>query len=199
MIESVELDQIGATHCAAREALPDILGKFLNSEGALASLEDSTIKFTPPNQLNDEFDCIPSCYRDEAIEKVWYHSSVSRLFPEQKKYLVDTYKNKKDWASLREQLSDNIGVASFADLRNCDLPLMWNRYGDRHMGCLIIFCTDSFESLYRVKYSEKRPEISIPIGEDSYPRDEVLSVLTTKERGTRNHWEKNVNGECLAS
>lgn len=39
---------------------PTQLGKFLDAEGALASLEDESIRFTPPNQLNDKLDCIPS-------------------------------------------------------------------------------------------------------------------------------------------
>lgn len=168
---------------------PAQLGKFLDAKGALASLEEFTIRFTPPNQLNDERDCIPSGYRYEDIEKEWCHSPVSQVFPEQRTCFIDKRTN-RDWGSLRKQLSDNIGVASFVDLRNCDLPWMWNRYGDCHKGYLIIFDIDSFGTLYQVKYSEKRPEISIPLGEEPYSRDEVLTVLTTKERGTVDHWEK---------
>lgn len=172
-----------------RAPRPAQLGKFLDAKGALASLEEYTIRFTPPSQLNDEWDCIPFQYQEKDIENAWSHSPLSWLCPEQKQYFIDAY-TQRDWSPLREQLSDNIGVASFTDLHNCDLSWMWNRYGDCHRGCLIIFDTDSFGTLYHVKYSEKRPEISIPLGEESYSRDEVLTVLTTKERGTVDHWEK---------
>lgn len=177
---------------------PNTLGKFLDAEGALASLEDESIRFTPPNQLNDKLDCIPSGYRDEDIEKEWCHSPLSQVFPEQRKYFIDKRTN-RDWGSLQEQLSDNIGVASFTDLCNCDLQWMWNRYGKCHKGCLIIFDTTRMrmEKFFEVRYSEKRPEISIPIGEDTYSPDEVLSVLTTKERGTREHWEKECEWRML--
>ena len=37
-----------------------------------------------------------------------------QVFPEQRKYFIDKRTN-RDWGFLQEQLSDNIGVASFTD------------------------------------------------------------------------------------
>ena len=190
MTEATRTNSVIVTNHIVCDTPPAKLGKFLVSKGALASLEECTIRFTPPSKLNDEWDCIPFGYRCGDIEKAWHLSPVSRLFPEQKKYFIDKY-TYRDWGSLREQLSDNIGVASFVDLSNCDLPWMWDRYGDCHKGCLIIFATTQMgmEKFYKVRYSEQRPEISIPLGEEPYSRDEVLTVLTTKELGTDDHWE----------
>ena len=53
---------------------PNTLGKFLYAKGALASLRKETVRFTPPNQLNDRWDCIQFRYRAEDIEKAWQFS-----------------------------------------------------------------------------------------------------------------------------
>ena len=168
---------------------PNRLGKFLDAMGTRASLEGETIKFTPPNKLNDRWDCIPFRYREKDVEEFWQRSILSQLFPELKQYVIDKYVN-RDWSSLQEMLSNTIGVASFADLRYCDLSWMWDHYGDYHKGGIIVFETSGMGTFLKVRCSEKRPEISIPINEDTYPPDEVLAVLTTKARGTANHWEK---------
>ena len=167
---------------------PAKLGKFLDSKGALASLEECTIRFTPPNQLNDKFDCMPLCYKEVEIDASWDRSFLSRLFPEQKEYYFESHIN-RDWKPLMDSLSNIIGIASFADLSQCDLQWMWKRYGDGHKGCLILFDALEMGTFFRVKYSE-RPKISIPSDAEKYPVDEVLAVLTTKEFGTSDHWEK---------
>lgn len=171
------------------DAPPSTLGKFLDAEGAIASLKEETVKFTPPNQLNDEWDCIPFRYKSEDIERLWNHTFLSQLFPEQKQYFFEKYVN-RDWASLKIMLSNHIGIASFTDLRSCDLSWMWDHYGGRHKGCAVVFDTSKMGRFFKVEYREKRPDISIPIYNDMYPVDEVLAVLTTKEMGTADHWEK---------
>lgn len=179
----------GGNICVMGDATPNTLGKFLDAEGAIASLEEETVKFTPPKQLNDKWDCIPLRYRAEDIEKAWQHFYLSHPFPEQKQHYFEEYSN-RDWDSLRERLSNTIGVASFTDLRHCDLSWMWEHYGDRHKGCAIVFDASKMGRFFKVEYRERRPDISIPIYNDMYPVDEVLSVLTTKEIGTADHWEK---------
>lgn len=69
---------------SVRDPCPTQLGKFLDAKGVLASLEEFTIRFTPPSQLNDEWDCIPFQYQEKDIENAWRHSPLYRLCPEQK-------------------------------------------------------------------------------------------------------------------
>lgn len=188
MIEDTRTDPDIVSTCVVGDTPPNTLGKFLDANGALASLEKETIKFTPPNQLNDKFDCMPLCYREAEIEASWKRSLLSRVFPEQKEYYFESHIN-RDWKPLMDSLSNIIGIASFTDLSQCDLRWMWNRYGDGHKGCLILFDALKMGTFFRVKYSE-RPKISIPSDAEKYPVDEVLAVLTTKEFGTSDHWEK---------
>lgn len=131
---------------------PMTLGKFLDAKAAFASLKDETVRFTPPNQLNDEWDCIPSRYRAEDIEMAWQHDYLSHSFPEQKQYFIGKYTN-RDWSPLREQLSNTIGVASFTDLNHCDRSWMWNRYGDHHKGCVIVFDTSNKGPFFKSRVS----------------------------------------------
>ena len=188
MIEDTKTASVLAVNCVVGDTPPNTLGKFLDAKGALACLEGETIRFTPPNQLNDNFDCMPRCYRVTEGEASWNRSILSRLFPEQKEHYFKSHIN-RDWKPLIDSLSNIIGIASFADLSHCDLQWMWNRYGDGHKGCMIVLDALSMGTFFQVKYSE-RPEISIPSDEEKYPVDEVLSVLTTKEFGSSNHWEK---------
>ena len=99
---------------------PAKLGKLLDAEGALSCLAEETIRFTPPNQLNDKLDCVPFRYKTEDIEKAWRHFLLTLPFPEQKQKFYEQYAN-RSWDCLREQLSKTIGNASFTDLSHCDL------------------------------------------------------------------------------
>lgn len=169
---------------------PAILGKFFDgAKVVLDSLDNETVKFTPPNQLNDGWDCIPLCYRLEDIEKAWKKNPLSICCPEQKQRFVDGFL-KRDWGPFREQLSQVIGVASFTDLRFCDLEWMWNRYGSQHQGALVVYRTSAMGDFINVKYDIKRPTISIPLETELFPFDEVIAVFRTKERETKDHWEK---------
>lgn len=169
---------------------PPQLGKFFDgAEGVLSSLDDETVKFTPPNQLNDGWDCIPLCYKLEDIKKAWKKNPLSMCCPEQKQRFVDGFLN-RDWGPFREQLSQVIGVASFTDLRFCNLEWMWNRYGNGHQGALVVYNTNHMGNFIEVKYCIKRPTISIPFETELFPFDEVIAVFQTKERETKDHWER---------
>ncbi len=169
---------------------PPQLGKFFDgAEGVLSSLDNETVKFTPPNQLNDGWDCIPLCYKMEDIENAWQKNPLSIYCPEQKQRFVDGFLN-RDWGPFREKLSQVIGVASFTDLRHCDLEWMWNRYGNEHQGALVVYKTNSMGNFIQVKYHIKRPIVSLPLESELFPFDEVIAVFQTKERDTNDHWEK---------
>lgn len=169
---------------------PAVLGKFFDgAQGILDSLDNATVKFTPPNQLNDGWDCVPLSFRMEDIEKAWQKSPLSICCPEQKQSFIDGFLN-RDWGPFREQLSQVIGIASFTDLRCCDLEWMWNRYGSQHQGALVVYRTSAMGAFINVKYDIKRPTISIPLETELFPFDEVIAVFRTKERETKDHWEK---------
>lgn len=169
---------------------PATLGKFFDcAEAVLDSLDNETVKFTPPSQLNDGWDCIPLGYRMEDIEKAWERNPLSRCSPEQKQRFVNGFLN-RDWTSFRDSLSKVIGVASFTDLQCCDLEWMWNRYGNKHQGALVVYRTSAMGDFINVKYDIKRPTISIPLETELFPFDEVIAVFQTMERETKDHWEK---------
>ena len=126
MIEDTRPDPASQSNHVVGDTPPDTLGKFLDANGALACLDEEMVRFTPPNQLNDKFDCMPLCYREAEIEASWNRSFLSRLFPGQKEYYFESHINRK-WKPLLDSLSNIIGIASFTDLSQCDLQWMWNR------------------------------------------------------------------------
>ena len=168
---------------------PPFLGKFLDADGVLASLDKETLKFTPPEQLNDEWDCVPSGFKSEDIEAAWHNHPQSCDDPELKTCFVEGYQ-KRDWRSFQEGLSITIGVASFADVSCCDKEWMWNRYGDHHRGGLILYDTSTMGKFIKVQYLDSRPCVSLPPKNEPCPPEDVIAVLQTKERNTKDHWEK---------
>ena len=169
---------------------PAVLGKFFDgAKGVLDSLDNETVKFTPPSQLNDGWDCVPLGYRMEDIERAWQNRDQSLWPLENKHEFITRYLN-RDWKTFRDSLSKVIGVASFTDLQCCDLEWMWNRYGNKHQGALVVYRTSAMGDFLNVKYDIKRPTISIPLETELFPFDEVIAVFRTKERETKDHWEK---------
>lgn len=176
-------------NCLLGDRPPPFLGKFLDADGVLASLVNETLKFTPPEQLNDEWDCVPSGYKSEDIEASWHNHPQSCDDPELTTCYVEGY-NKRDWRLFRKGLSSAIGVASFADVSCCDKEWMWNRYGDQHRGGLILYDTSTMGEFIKVQYLDSRPCVSLPLKNQPCPPEDVIAVLQTKMRNTKDHWEK---------
>jgi hypothetical protein len=168
---------------------PRRLGKFLDADGVLASIDKETVKFTPPNQLNDDWDCIPLSYNREDVEKVWQKNPLSLCFPELKESFVEEFL-KRDWRPFREKLSQTIAIASFADVNGCDNEWMWNHYGDQHRGALVLYDTSIMGEFIKVQYLDSRPCISLPVNTELFSFEDVIAVSRTKERRTKDHWEK---------
>lgn len=176
---------------------PPLLGKFFDANGVLASIDAETVKFTPPNELNDCFDCVPGSYKMADIEKAWKNNPLSLDCPELKSCFVEGHL-KRDWGPLREQVSKTIGVASFTDVNCCDKEWMWNRYGDQHRGALVLYDTSVMGIFIKVQYRDSRPSISIPGKTESYPPEDVIAVFQMKERNTKDHWEKECEWRKIA-
>jgi hypothetical protein len=168
---------------------PPLLGKFFDANGVLASIDAETVKFTPPNELNDCFDCVPGSYKMADIEKAWQNNPWSRYWPDLKNFFTEEIRQ-RSWESFRQELSRSIGVASFTDVTCCDKEWMWNRYGDQHRGALVLYDTSVMGIFIKVQYRDSRPLISIPEKTESYPPEDVIAVFRTKERNTNEHWEK---------
>jgi len=133
---------------------PLTVGKFLDGNGLVAMLKNQTVKFCPPKELNDGWDCVPLQFRVEDILRAWEQSQLRIINPACRELFFDSYLH-HDWKPFRDLLSTNIGVASFTDLKKCDRELMWERFGDDHKGGIVVLNTRSMGTFLRVEYQTR--------------------------------------------
>lgn len=190
--------------------------KFL-PPGRLSYLDDSLLRFTQPDELNDPFECT-AIVSDEIAEAVMRKiikdaqpkfESLRPTTQEKKNYRQfkrDMRSNKQAYIKsaretfhreMKARLNSDIGVLSLS--RRCDSSLMWSHYGQSHTGfCVGFDCSHEFFKakshrgilpLRDVAYSKERTQVP---SEDGFDRD--FSVLFTKSMDWKYEEEQRVLG-----
>lgn len=115
------------------------------SNGSLAILRDGTIRFTPPKEFNDPFDCVYDISKDfhsaKEIKRIESKAGIKSLSPAKRIQLVQRVKhiqkNEMNNGSYFEKLHQGLGVCCLN--HNPLNILMWSHYADNHKGFLIEF------------------------------------------------------------
>lgn len=116
------------------------------SDGSLAILRNGTIRFTPPKDFNDPFDCVYGISNDhfhsaQELKKVIAQAGIEKLSPAKRlllaKRVSHIQKKEMDDLSYFEKLHVNFGVCCLN--HNPLNILMWSHYAKNHTGFLIEF------------------------------------------------------------
>ncbi len=137
--------------------MDEVTYKYLPPE-RISYLEDELLRFTPPIELNDPFECIPSitiedatlvfkAVLDERIEEVNNNQALTRaerraylrqIAHDRKKNLYHVERTKKYfYERAKEKLNSNIGIFSLS--KRWDSTLMWSHYCNSHKGFCVGF------------------------------------------------------------
>lgn len=143
---------------------PEILYKYLGPGSGLKVLTSSSIRFTPPLDLNDPFESripIARPFRRSVVPGRW------AVFPDDQK-------------AVFKSINATFGVSCFSE--SCDNLLMWAHYANAHAGIVIGFRvkSPSFLDLGRlmpIRYLSRRPVLRMTPSEET-----VLQLLGTKSR-----------------
>jgi len=146
----------------------------------LSYLKDELIRFTQPGDLNDPFECLP---KKPTVEE--FNNLINSLIRENSnieiqkeikakydsKYLDELYKTQI------EKVNEDIGIFSLS--KNWKSSLMWSHYTESHKGFCVGFDSkhnffknylsddkEMFKTIIEVKYSEKRVEIPMILGQE---------------------------------
>lgn len=145
----------------------------------LSYLEDELLRFTQPGDLNDPFECLPKKPSieefDNLINSLIQENSNKEIQKEIKakfdsKYLDELFKTQV------EKVNEDIGIFSLS--KNWKSSLMWAHYTESHKGFCVGFDSKNiffknylsddkkkFKTIIEVKYSEKRVEIPMVLGQ----------------------------------
>src|SRR5208337_2016567 len=117
-------------------------------KGSLRIITDGTIKFTPPSEVNDPFDCAPDIdtrkiadylnTRTDLLEKV---RATLKLSPaqliEQKQTMIKRVETAAEHGAFGQEASDKVGICSLT--RDPLNLLMWAHYAQHHSGFVVEF------------------------------------------------------------
>lgn len=179
---------------------PRVLFKYLDVNGASLTLKDESLKFTPPNQLNDMFECLPAGVRRSrrlsrkeagAYLVLQYESASGRIHSPAPVSDQNTLNAWRAGKITREKLEEVRRIAEKQHFLNCNaisrdisilslssLPdeiLMWGHYAENGSGIVIGFDTTNFPKTLPVHYKSHRVEINLLEKEKS-----ILRMLSTK-------------------
>lgn len=182
-----------------KEDCPDVLYKYLGSKGAKLTLTDGKLRFTPPNVLNDLFECLPACIaRSRQLSKrevgeflvCQYEANPARfkvppqIVARQLAQWRSGIVTDKEIAKIRKIVStkkfiNSNGVSneiSILSLSSCpDTILMWTHYAENGKGVVLGLRTQYFNSPLQVKYRKSRIRMDLRMKLSSEYR-----VLSTK-------------------
>lgn len=128
------------------------------------------IYYAAPKQFNDPFDCQVCFNFDRAPLSAVGLSKLDQ---------ISAHSN----AFMRDRINEEIGVLSLTE-RN-DSLLMWSHYSDCHAGICLAFEFDATAPLYRVRYSDARPQLYFADvreheRDNARFKDAVVKTMTTK-------------------
>lgn len=162
---------------------PAILYKYLDADGAIKTLENHTLKFSSPLELNDPFEGLFATITEEQIEHI-----INKLKAQQSVedwiYVLNDYLNipRDEALSYWEGLGRNTSIEQIvhttmdnfdgiwkerhkAELEKIALSsfsetptnvLMWAHYTKKHTGCVIGVDSRAFDFWLKVRYSSER-------------------------------------------
>ena len=154
--------------------------KYVTMQGVKATLENQTIQFTHPKDLNDPFDCLPAqpCVEEAQGEVERLKGGIA-----QQEAINRNLKGRAPdhYLKLREELK--IALSSFSDTK--ENLLMWSHYAESFRGCCLEFDSRKLLSslglmqFYNVTYNIYRPPLPV-VGGKQKDQDEALQVLLRK-------------------
>lgn len=173
--------------------------------GAIAILQDATMKFTEPKEFNDPFDCLPSYTHSlnnpftkkfpgpyKELSKQLKLSPAQRL--QQRGKYEAILKIKVDNGFWQQENQKNIGICSMST-KPCNL-LMWSHYAKNHTGVVFEFKNETptaailhrhYLFSFEVIYKKEKPIIDIA---DANPTHDLLIKAID--------WEYESEVRCLA-
>ena len=185
-------------------AIPQILFKYVDLEGAKKILFDNTLKATPPNKFNDPFElmaggvCNMSREHDfhllrsydsykkarklkmfddcyaRYIEHIDSNQRLINHVIESSLSNQDSYHN--EIAELVNELSKTAGIVCFSATN--DNILMWSHYADQHKGVVIGFDSSLLsDDWIPVDYKNERYLLNV---ERLTDRDETIKMIARK-------------------
>lgn len=173
---------------------PPVLYKYLDSNGAdkaFSAKGTVSVKFTPPNQFNDPFDCSPGGFkhmpeselRKSIVECMYNHEREFRdkfqheglVFEEiVRGYLsgllaidnVETARANASGNLFQADFSKGVAILSLSE-KNRNL-LMWSHYAEQHRGIVLGIKSRAFSrfSTLFVRYSKQRPKMGPGLTDD---------------------------------
>lgn len=186
-----------------REGNMDFLYKYLDCDGAEKTLSNMTLRFIPPNDLNDPFECLPAgfhntsslrlrntiCavgdrYGKNGLARMWKYNPWMRLRDMLFVRSADIKKTKEalsqyDGTEFQTDFSSAFGCCSFSETN--DNLLMWAHYAKHHHGLVICFRAKSLLhdqiKLTKVHYSKRRVYQKQPTDDKTLAR-----LLSTKSK-----------------
>ncbi len=156
-----------------------VLYRFMDAEGAIATLRSCSLKMSIPNELNDTFEFCPGITGVPAHVPLDSVARCSNAF-------VD-------------EISKHYGIVSFTSKSNC--PLFWSHYASKHEGIALEFGFGRHPDLFRMRYRRKRPSIPfVPLADVSPATQKmeakvITKCLTTKDLSWRYEDEWRIIGE----
>ena len=169
--------------------------KYLNENGAIESLKNSTLKFNKSSFTNDPFECSKELIvfgdTDKIVDDLMlkFNDHLSIKHKREKRAKLTAALNNHDFRIIFEAQRNQIGIASFSERYNN--PLMWAYYANNHNGVCLgyniengvldhmgnkIFC-------WRVNYIKKIEKI---IFEPGISSEFFKEWITTKSY----HWKR---------
>jgi len=117
-------------------------------QGSLRIITDGTIKFTPPSELNDPFDCAPDVdtsniadylnTRSDLLKKAGETLNLSPAqFIEEKPAMIGRLEMAAEHGAFGQQAADEVGICSLT--RDPLNLLMWAHYAQHHTGFVVEF------------------------------------------------------------
>lgn len=183
---------------------PPILYKYLDPEGAIKTLENCTLKFSSPLELNDPFEGLFATITDEQVKYI-----IGKLYEAQKsielwifvlkdylnisrveavslweglghhtsvEQIVHTTMNHfgEAWKDFHKKELAKIAISSFSETPT-NLQ-MWAHYAKKHTGCVVGIFSVAFDFWFKVKYSSER--IPQPLTEEEIKLVSIDSIRT---------------------
>lgn len=181
--------------------------KYTSINSALKIIQDSTLKFTTPDEFNDPFDIFPY-FPKEGFNKMMNRIRKENGFPNQRFTLKerDLMFKVPNTEKFRKETSKHSAVTCFSKYATI-LP-MWAHYADTHKGCVLEFHMTHDDALKAalemysgnfssdiltpldVKYSETRPPA---YDKNGSTKSQSLNAIFTKAQ----QWEYEQELRCV--
>lgn len=145
----------------------ETLYKYVDIESAIKILSNQTLKFSSPFDFNDPFE-LSSDFIDFNTTSTDLKNLINRKLDgktriEKRKFYKENLKNKQviipALKNSLEQIKANMGICCFS--KQCDNPLLWSHYGDKHKGVCLGFKMDHTENVIiaHINYIKEQKKI----------------------------------------